>query len=291
MQKFTLCSILFLVIFLTDAPICLGQDRIYTIEYEELQVRIKKVSAFKVYYYEFEGTDSALHTRSTAKIRKIVYEDGHTWTPKLPPPRYAKVNREVKRKIADAEQREETLQKEKKKARYSNGRRNLLTMNFPQFHAIGGLIGLAGGIGYERFLDSAGYLSIRVPLYYHQGTNGSSGSLKGIAFYETCKEVYIIPGIHFHPFGNRHRNDLSIGLSSLAGIVNVTEHFNKYGREVSRSSHSIGILGIMGQLIYRVIMGRHGVFGLELGYGSITSRTPAGYPGIFQFGLKIGGRF
>ena len=164
-------------------------------------------------------------------------------------------------------------------------------MNFPQFHSINGQIGLAGGIGYEYYLNKAGKWSVGVPVYYLAGTNGGKGHLKGDAFYKTSYGYYIIPGLHYHPFGNAGTNDLSFGLSSLTGVFYVTEHFNRNGQELWQSTNPIGNLGFMGQIIYRLHVSKHGVLGLEFGYGFTTSTGLDDYPHLFQVGLKLGGRF
>lgn len=173
----------------------------------------------------------------------------------------------------------------------SKNSRNIFSLNAPQFHNLGGLYGFSGGFGYERYLNESGTLSVEIPYLYHHGTNGNSGSLKGNAYYKTCYGHYLAPAFYYHPLGNQHKNDIAIGLSVLAGNVQVTEHHNMNGSEVAQTNDQFILSGISGQFAWHRYFSKHLLFGSEIGFGKLIGPTPDDNPKLFHIGLKFGWRF
>jgi len=255
-----------------------AQDKIYTTKGEVIEARVRAVSIFSVNYYAYAEGDSQLHRIPANHVERVSYEDGRTWTPR---PAQAQKMHEKKE-----------LRRSQRKPYIPQGYPNVITLQFPQLHSVQGVYGIAVGVEMERFISKQGYLSLILPAYYFSGGNRGPG-LGGVRYGDRFKKgsvAYIMPGVRFHPFGNKERTDLGISLSCPTGHFQVTDRYVPYSG-AENTEHSYFLFGVMVGLNANFQPSQHFVLGVNMGFGTVLSETFPENRNTFQLGFRLGGRF
>jgi hypothetical protein len=145
---------------------------------------------------------------------------------------------------------------------------------------------IAAGLGYERFLDRPGMLSLTVSAYrygtyFFSKVDGPVSTVSG--FQGVC-------GLMYHPLGNRRMHDLSAGIAIGAGQHKRSVDSNNFPGRKGVSVEQGPLSAVLGQVSLTVQGNRKFVFGIHFSAGMLLQ--PADRERlIIQGGLKFGSRF
>jgi hypothetical protein len=171
------------------------------------------------------------------------------------------------------------------------GYRNVATANFPQLVVINGSGALGSGFEYERFILKEGYISLQLPFCVNAAI-GHLGAISEGERFSRASSWYFAPGIRLHPLGNAHRADPSIGMQLAAGSLDMKKgRFTNFGAEKIESDVQYSLVAAMASVGLNLHPSDHFVIGMYFGAGAMLSDTDKQKGGLFQFGLKLGGRF
>ena len=167
----------------------------------------------------------------------------------------------------------------------------MITTNFPQLVVINGAGAFSVGLEYERFISSEGFLSVQLPVCLNSAV-GHVGEIHEGDKFTRASSWYAAPGIRFHPLGNTRRVDLSFGPQVAIGSLNMRKgQYTNFGAEQVLSDKQYSLVAAIASLGINFHPADHFVVGLNMGYGLMLSETDKSDGSLFQFGLKLGGRF
>lgn len=172
--------------------------------------------------------------------------------------------------------------------------------------AIGGFAAASLALEYERFIAGPQWFSAtgRIGTYLG-GTIGFGGELERGEVGTQNRGFYVAPGARFHPFRNRTRADLGLGISLPVGLD--IRRDNVPGATEWRRTTRTFAGALLGELTVNLRHGapHHAIFGFFGNIGYAYSNAPShtyvfatGYPQsvrsendplIVQFGLRFGG--
>jgi hypothetical protein len=171
------------------------------------------------------------------------------------------------------------------------GYRNVVTANFPQLVVINGAGAISSGFEYERFISGEGYISLHLPFCVNAAV-GRFGSIREGDKFSRANSWYFSPGLRFHPLGNTRRADLSVGMQLALGNLQMRKgRFTNFGAEKVESDNQYSLVAAIASAGLNLHPSDHFVIGVYLGVGGMLSDTDKKEGGLFQFGLKLGGRF
>lgn len=135
---------------------------------------------------------------------------------------------------------EARARKEYKPAGYPN----VLTASFPQFISISSTFLIGTGLEYERYIIKDGLLSVHLPVYVTIadpfGVSSRGSGTKRNAY-------FLAPGVRLHPFGNKGRADLSIGMQGYAGNLRTSVYQVKGTISSAQRQTDYSLFGVGGE--------------------------------------------
>ena len=172
------------------------------------------------------------------------------------------------------------------------GYNNVITANVPHLLVIGSSFGIAGGVQYERYIGAGGKFSVSLPICAGFISNHSFSMSRIGVKYEDGTAWYVAPGIAYHPAGNAHRADFSVGAQLLAGNLSMKkyEYRDAVGGKKTTYDNTASLIAPLGVLNLNLYSESQFTFGIQVAAGPvIQSEATSGL--IVQFGIRLGGCF